>query len=364
MVGIGVPRGITSPVVSFEIEGVVRPELSSSLKSFLVEDTLEGPHRCEARFNNWGGRGDDVGYLYFDRTVLDFGSELVVRINNKEEIFRGLINAIEGQFGSDEPPSVVIHAEDALAALRAPQRTRSFENVSDADVFLQVANENGLQAVIDVQGTRHEVLAQLNQSDLAFIRERAALIGAEVWLQNNQLHVMSRSARTANANDVHLVLGRGLQAFTVSADISNQYTNVIVSGWDVAGKDRLLYNADNSVLGNELGNGLGSATIVQNVFGERGRRIVQQQPLSADEAQSIATAAFRQQARRFVVGRGTANGDPRLRVGTRLTLSGVGELFSGTYTVTEVQHRFQREGDSGYSTSFVAERPDIGPAQE
>jgi phage protein D len=350
--------------VSIEVEGVVRPELNSSLKTLLVEDAVDALPRCEVCLTNWGPSGDEVTYLYFDRTVLDFGKALAVRIGSKEEIFHGFISAIEGRFGGDEPPSIIVHAEGALAALRTPRRTRTFENMNDASVFRQIAAENGLQAVVDVQEITHEVLAQFNQSDLAFIRERASWLDAEVWLQDRQLYVMSRTTRTANANEVHVAPGRGLQEFRVTADIANQYTNVIVSGWDVAHKDRISYNASDSVLGHELDNGLSSAEIIQNVSGERTNYISQQQPLSTDQAQCIARAAFSQQARRFVTGHGTARGDSRIRVGTRLVLSGIGEIFSGTYIVTRVQHRYQLNGDSGFTTSFIVERPSIGTAGE
>ena len=58
------------------------------------------------------------------------------------------------------------------------RRTRSFEDVTDADVMQQVASDNGLQAEIDAPGPSHRSLAQLNQSDLAFLRERARAVDA------------------------------------------------------------------------------------------------------------------------------------------------------------------------------------------
>ena len=81
-------------------------------------------------------------------------------------------------------------------------------------------------------------------------------------------------------------------------------------------------------------------------------------PLSSAEAQAQAEAAFRLIARRFVVGRGRAQADERLRVGTFVDLKGLGPLFSGKYYLSEVRHLF--DGAGGLRSEFAAERPSLG----
>ena len=63
-------------------------------------------------------------------------------------------------------------------------------------------------------------------------------------------------------------------------------------------------------------------------------------------------------SRRFVVARGMAQGDANLRVGTYVTLQGLGKLFSGKYYLAYVKHIF--DGMRGYLTEFTAERCGIG----
>jgi len=55
---------------------------------------------------------------------------------------------------------------------------------------------------------------------------------------------------------------------------------------------------------------------------------------------------------------GSAQGDGRIRVGTRLTLEGLGPRFSNTYYVTAACHRFDRT--DGYRTDFTAECAFLG----
>jgi phage protein D len=81
-------------------------------------------------------------------------------------------------------------------------------------------------------------------------------------------------------------------------------------------------------------------------------------PLTGDEAKTQAEAWFRAQARRFVVGRGVAQPNAKLRVGAWLELDGLGPLFDGKYYAAEVQHLF--DGESGFLSQFTAERPGLG----
>lgn len=368
MIELGAPPGIVAAEVALSIDNEAQPLLAGALQSLTVMETTEGLYRCEARFANWGDRGNGPDYVYFDRDLLDFGKTIAVTLragDGQAGVFTGKISAIEGQFMQQEPPQIVILAEDAAQRLRQTRRTRTFEEVSDQDVFERIAQEHCLQAEIDLNSPTYPVIAQLNQSDLAFLRERARRLAAEIWIEGNTLRVQGRSNRQQNSDSDPLKLvfkgGRGgLMEFSVIADTANQYTKVLGSGWDVQAKERLDYEATDSVLGSELAGATSAASIVSQAFGDRTDRIAQQMPLTSEEMQAIAEASFRAQARRFVVGTGKAQGDARIRVGRAISLEGLGPLFTGTYYVTEVQHCFKSGLGGGYTTEFVVERPGIG----
>jgi len=55
-----------------------------------------------------------------------------------------------------------------------------------------------------------------------------------------------------------------------------------------------------------------------------------------------------------------AEGNPLLRVGSYLTLSGLGPRFSNTYYTTSTVHRF--DSAAGYRTEFTAECAYLGGA--
>lgn len=363
MIELGVPPGIVAAEAALSIEGEAQSRLAAALLSLTVMETTEGLYRCEARFGNWGDRGNGPDYLYFDRQLLDFGKQITVTLGagaDESEVFTGRISAVEGQFIPGEPPQIVILAEDAAQALRQTRRTRTFEAVSDQQIFEQIANDHGLQAEIDLNSPTYSVIAQLNQSDLAFLRERARRLAVEIWIEGNTLRAQGRSNRQQNSDQLTLVFNRGLLEFSVIADTANQSTQVVVSGWDVQSKERLEYAATDSLLGSELAGATSAATIVNRAFGDRVDRIAQQVPMTSEETQAIAEASFRSQARRFVVGTGKARGDARIRVGRAIAMEGLGPLFTGIYYVSEVQHCFSRSPGGGYTTEFVVERPGIG----
>jgi phage protein D len=81
---------------------------------------------------------------------------------------------------------------------------------------------------------------------------------------------------------------------------------------------------------------------------------------SQDEADALAEAAFDRRARRFVVARGVTEGNPDLRVGVHLTLTGIGERFANDFYVVETRHCFDL--DAGYHTEFTGECAYLGGA--
>jgi phage protein D len=344
---------------SIKVAGQQHPELGAALSALSVTETADGLYALEATFGNWGARQGEVGFLYFDRALFDFGVEIEVEIGAGQAegpIFKGRITAIEGRFPSQRPPEILVLAEDRLQDLRMTRRTRTFENVTTADVVNRVASGHGLQPQVDVDSVTYATVAQLNQSDLAFLRDLARAVDAELWIDGTELHVQARARR--RAGEVNLVYGQTLREFAVGADLAHQRTTVSVSGWDVGGKSAIDEQVGESAVQGELDGGASGPGLLQQKFGERAERIVHHMPLSSSEARACAQARLRALARRFVSGHGVAEGDARIRVGARVRLSELGPLFNGAYYVCEARHTFDYR--NGYRTLFGAERPGLG----
>jgi len=354
---------IDDPRPQIFVDGREKEDLRQGLLALSIVETTAGLYRCETTIGNQGAGSGGADFLYFDRKTFDFGKSFKVVVGGGV-LFDGRITALEARFPAASPPTLVVLAEDRFQDLRMTRRTRTFADVSDADVFNRLAEQHGLAKDVRLAGGAHKVLAQLNQSDLAFLRERARAVGAELWIEvatdgRATLKACTRSDRTSGA-PVKLGWRNELQEFTVIADLAGQRTSVSATGWDPGAKAQLRHEATDSDIRSEVGSDESGPSLLREKLGERKESIAHSVPLDTQEAQARATSYFQMSARRFVVGRGVARTNPRLRVGSWVDLDGLGPLFTGKYYLSEVQHRF--DGARALRTEFIAERPGLGRA--
>jgi phage protein D len=355
---VSIPVYPSRPV--FIVEGQEVPGLGAALLSLRVATDTDGVAVCEATFSNWGPVDGGAGYVYFDREVIDFGRSIVARAGHGPglvDIFSGRVTAIRGRFPDGRPPEVLVTVEDRLADLRVARRTRAFHDRTDAEVIAAIAAEHGLSVDLDIDGARHPVLVQANQTDLEFLRHRARDIDADLWAEGDTLRARAR-ARRAEMPIVDLVIGGNLREFQVTADVSAQRTGMMVNGWDPDTKRAIREESTVAAIEPEL-NGLESGSrIVETAFGRRADCVVDRSPRTKAEARTLADAHFRQMARRFVQGHAIVHGDGSIRAGGRVSFHGVGALFDGEYGVRAVTHTF--DTTNGFLTSLEVERPGLG----
>lgn len=348
---------VSTPRVS--VGGSLNAAVGGDLVWMEVEEDIAGMCTLEARLLTQGPADPPANYRYLDRTALDFGTTLSVRMGPQgaDPVFDGRVTAIGADYPGDSYATVTVKAEDALQELRLARRTRTFEDSTLADIAQTIAGDHGLTAQVDVDGPQRRVSSQVNLSDLAFLRSAAQADGAEVWLSGTTLHLQGRADR--DAGETSLRYGGGdLLSFAVTADLAHQCTDVTVTGWSVSDKDAIAETGGEDSIRDELGDGTSGTAIIEAAFSERHERLVVAEPLASDDARSRAAAAYLDRARRFVTGTGTAAGRPEIRVGARVTLQGLGNLFNGTYRVVRTCHRFELV--HGYETEFDVERVGLG----
>jgi len=353
--------GSVAPV--FEVDGQVRGEMARDLVRLEVEEATDGLRVLSLRLRAHGpapGGAVDQRLLYLDGEVLDFGKRLTVSIGpggRARTVFDGFVSAIEATFTEGAEPEVLVFAEDKLMTLRMTRRMRTWEEMSDADIARALASEHGLGAEADAEGPSYDVVQQWNVSDLAFLRERARLVQAELWLQDDTLHFRSRGSR--QATELTLVRGDTLIEANIRADLAHQRTAVRVSGWDASDRDAIDEEAGGDTVQAEVSGGRTGPEVLERAFGRRVTFRVREAPLADGEALAWARAEMLERSRAFVTALGTTSGSPDMMVGSRLTLERVGDPFAGPgYTVTSLRHTYDLE--QGHRTHFQAERPTVG----
>jgi len=354
--------GSSAPV--FKVSGDVRGEIARDLSMLEIEEATDGMKTMALRLIAQGPRDNapEEQQLYLDGQIVDLGKAIEVSIgpgDASRTVFKGTISAIEAMFSAGPEPHVSIFAEDALMNLRMTRRMKTWENVSDADIANQIASENGLTADTSAPGPTYKVVQQWNQSDLAFLRERARLIQAEVWFENDKLCFKTRGNRSGTS--MTLVQGARLINVHVRADLAHQRTKVKTSGYDASARDTIDEEAGPEAIQGEISGGRTGPAVLQQAFGERVSYRVRENPIAGGEASAWAKAEMLRRCRGFVIAVGTTDGSPDMVVGSTLHLDRVGAPFNGDgYYVTRVSHTYDLS--SGHRTHFEAERATVNEA--
>jgi phage protein D len=299
----------------------------------------------------------DAELAFEDDRVLRLGAAIEVYagdVSAPREIFRGTITALEAEFSNQGPPELVAHAEDALQLARMARRTRVHEHATLRKLGEDLARALGLTPVVTGFDADIGTQVQLNESDLAFVRRLLRAYDGDLQVVGKELHVSPRS--DVDRGEVTLELFSQLSKARIMADLAHQRTEVTVSGWDAGRGERVSATSRGAKLG--PGTGRTGAAILEEALGKRSEHLGQVSVTNDDEAQAFADALFDQAARRFLCVRGTTQGNPSLRVGSRLRLGNVSPRFDNVYYVVGACHRYDVE--RGYETDFEAECAYLG----
>jgi hypothetical protein len=336
---------------TIRIDGQENDAVNELITGMEVHEAEGGLSSLELRLSNVSGTPDAAELAFEDNSVLKLGAAITVYAGEEigpTEIFRGTITALEARFSADSPELVVL-AEDKLQLARMARRTKIHDNLKIADLVRDVAGQLGLTPVITGLAQDIGVQAQLDESDLAFLRRLLARRDADMQVVGGELHASPRAS--VNRGTLKLELHGQLREARALADLAHQVTTVTVSGWDAAQGQRVSASSTGANAG--PGRGRKGAEILRQTLGDRAEHIAHLAVTTSDEANAVADAAFDRSARRFVCVEGKAEGNPALRVGAEVELTGLGARFDNTYYVTAARHQFDQS--HGYETHFEAE---------
>ena len=345
------------PTVRFN--GSVDERASELVLSMVMSEGEGGMRALELGLSNWASTVDGgADYAFDDSSNVRLGGQIEVyggEVDQPLELFRGRITGLEARLKVMGPPELIVYAEDALVSARMARRSRVFRDQSPADIARTVAGDLGLQPVITGLTSPVQTFAQMDETDLAFLRRLLARFDADLQVVGSQLQVSPRA--DVQRAQIRLRAVVDLHSVSVCADLAEQVTSVSVRGWDVTqGQAVKAEQRQGTNLGPGAGR-LGSA-VLSDAIGERPDNLGHLAVRSQSEAQALAEAAFDRRARRFVRATGVTEGNPNVRVGVHLRLEGLGTRFDNEYYVVSTRHMYDQA--EGYRTEFVAECAYLG----
>ena len=330
-------------------------EVVPTLTEVVVEGHLHLPDMFSLTFH-------DAQPDLANRAGIKFGSKIAVKATRDGDgvmttLVLGEVTALERDADASGIRTVA-RGYDLSYRLSRGRRTRTFADVTDADIVRRIAGEAGigLGEVAD-DGPSYPHVAQMNLPDWEFLRGRAHETGHElaidgeklVWHKPDASHTAPPPGDdpSAPAQPLQLMLGGNLRRFRPRVTAAAQVGQVQVRGWDPVAKQAVTGVAQAATASAAVGVGPGE---LAGTFTPPPHVVVDYAVTSQSEADALAAAVAEQIACSHAEADGMALGDPRLTPGTAVSVGCVGWPHDGSYVLTTARHVYDR---TGYHTAFT-----------
>ncbi len=373
------PKYIPTPLL--QIDGTAASaDLLNDILQISVEESLHLPGMFTLIINNdyFPGNADTT---WKHQASLAIGKKIKIGFTSSttedagfstEEtgyVLDGEITAIETEFNEKSQAPIIIRGYDISHRLHRGRYNRSFQDVTDSDVVSKIIGEAGISSgTVTATTLVHEYLFQENQTNMEFLRERAARVGFELYVQNGKLNFR----QPTQDQELTLKWLEDIHSFRVRVSSAEQVSSVEVRGWDYATKKAIVSTASTEQVITTTESGKGSAASTK--FTVSPKMIVVDQPIfSAAEAQKIAQSLCNELGGEFVNADAKGEGNPSIRTGRVVKLTDMGS-YSGSYYVTETHHLFHERKyitqfsvrglrSSGDIVSILSAKPHLEPGQ-
>jgi len=327
-------------------------ELVSAVEGVSLEDEINLPAMFTIKFNiidflNGTWRGIDLNTFKPGDTVKVFlGTDSTV------EMMTGEITSLELTFA--KPSFMEVRGYDRLHRLRFGTKRRSFKDVKDSDIASSIASEVGLSSQVDDTGTVYPYIFQNNQSNYEFLLERAKRIGYEMLVDDKTL--IFRRSKEDKTPEITLNYDMDLENFSVQLRTLTEGSEVEVRGWDVKNKNEITSSASSGSETTTMEGKESGYMLSEDAFGGSSVAVLDEPVIDSTDADALAKARYNSMLREFMTGEGKCSGNPDIRAGKTVRITGIGDRFSGTYYVISTVHSID---DEGYATTFKVRRTGI-----
>ena len=332
-------QAASAPAFAVRVNGSdLPPNARGEVTRLIVEESLDSAGTFAIELSNWDM--DTQRVKWSDAALFQPGGVVEIQlgyVEAVETVMVGEITGLELSFPERARALLTVRGFDRLHRFRRGRRTRSYLQAKDSDVARQLAGDLGLTPDVEDSGEVHPYLLQTNQTDIDFLLARARASGYEVLVDDRTLRF--RKVRHDRGKTVTLDFAHGLLTFYAYLSTADQVSQVIVRGWDPKTKQALVGQARAADVTGAMGGRQSGPAAVQSLFGDARTRTVIDHPVATqNEADLLARGLLNDIALSYVVGEGTAVGDPAIKVGSVVELGGLGERFNGLYYVTQVAH--------------------------
>ena len=315
-------------------------EQKDRIKEIRVANYLRLPDVCA--FHVTYPRGDGVDSMPFG-----VGKGLEVRLGAREALapvtlFEGQVVTVECEFGSGGC-STLVRAYDRAHLLHRSRAVRTFQNQTASDIVAKVVRDAGLTPKCDASGEPHDFVQQDNETDWDFIWRLADRLGFEVVTKGTVVYFRHPTPDAVT----ELEWPKTLRSFSPRVTAVQQVQEVTLLAHDPKTKQPIDVRASSP---NQIAQiGVDRASVA-GAFEDSRIHVATEPVKSRAEGLALVQALLDRLANGYIAAHGIAPGNTKIRAGTQVRVSGVGQKFSGTYRVASCTHVLR--GD-GYETHFA-----------
>lgn len=322
------------------------------VKAITVQEELDAASMFVIELYNWDQHRLQVTWSDDSRFVP--GNEVEIwlgYVDALKKVMSGEIVSLEPEFQASEIPQVTVRGYDRRHRLQRGRQTRSFTKMKDSAIASKIASLAGLQAKVKDSQIAHEYVLQHNQTDLAFLQERARRIGYEVYVRDKTLYFQPR--QQAARPVATLRLSEDIIDFFPRLTTMSQVGEVMVQGWDVKQKKAIVSKA---TAGSEqaMDGKASGPKAVKRAFGKSSTVQVRWPVAAKAEADQMARGQLDEMALHYIYGEALCTGRPELHAGEVVKIEEAGKMFSGLYYITSITHTVNET--RGYETRLHVQR--------
>jgi phage protein D len=321
-------------------------ELATRIREIKVQNYLRLPDMCTLTVGYEKGLpGADQP---IDSNPFDIGATLEVKLGAADDLttkslFKGQIVSLELNFG---PGSVELlcRAFDRSHVLIRSRQAQTFQNMTSSDIVTKIVRAAGFDAECDDSGDPHDFMQQDNETDWDFIWRLAERVGFEFVVQDTKAYF-----RKPVADDpVTLDWPTTLLSFRPRVTATQQVKQVTLATQDPKTKQPISVTASSA---NQIAHIGVDRDTVANAFSAANVHIATEPVKSSSEGTAVAQALLDKLANGYIAAEGVCNGNPDVKAGVAVQVTGLGNKYSGTYRVAAVTHVLR--GGSTYETMFA-----------
>lgn len=297
----------------------------------------------------------DSELKWVDEGLLDLGKSVEISVAGAEQVgghagllIKGEITALEPDFSAEGKTNLLIRGYNKSHRLHRGKKSRTFLKMTDSAVVSKIAGEVGLSAQVDTTNVTYDYIIQSNQTNMEFLQERAGRLGYQAYAVEDKLYFKKGEANLGDGPE--LKFAEDLRSFRPALAATHQVDKIKVLGWDVKQKRVISAQASPNGAMNQGSFGKTGGAAAQSAFGSGAESVLVNQPLSSqDEAQALANGLANDLSSEFIQAEGVCLGNPGVKAGYVIKITGIGKRFSGKYFVTSATHTL---GTQGYETHF------------